>query len=79
MSRPRRSCCAARCTPAQALGLAGLGLAHAMAQALGGRYGLPHGAMNALACRPALRFNPEPAPEAVDASARRSEGDDRRG
>ena len=31
-----------------ALASAGLGLAHAMAQALGGRFGLPHGAMNAL-------------------------------
>jgi len=28
-----------------------------MAQALGGRYGLPHGAMNALALPAALRFN----------------------
>jgi maleylacetate reductase len=34
-----------------ALGLAGLGLAHAMAQALGGAYGIPHGAMNALCLR----------------------------
>ena len=40
-----------------ALGLAGLGLAHAMAQALGGDYGLPHGAMNALCLPPALEFN----------------------
>ena len=40
-----------------ALAVAGLGLAHAMAQALGGRFGLPHGAMNALALPPALRFN----------------------
>jgi len=40
-----------------ALGLAGLGLAHAMAQALGGAYGLPHGAMNALCLPPALEFN----------------------
>jgi maleylacetate reductase len=40
-----------------ALGGAGLGLAHAMAQALGGRYGLPHGAMNAICLPPALRFN----------------------
>jgi len=43
-----------------ALGGAGLALAHAMAQALGGRYGLPHGAMNALCLPPVLRFN-EPA------------------
>jgi maleylacetate reductase len=40
-----------------ALASAGLGLAHAMAQALGGRFGLPHGAMNALTLPPALRFN----------------------
>ena len=40
-----------------ALGSAGMGLAHAMAQALGGRYGLPHGAMNAISLPPGLRFN----------------------
>jgi alcohol dehydrogenase class IV len=40
-----------------ALAAAGLGLAHAMAQALGGRYGLPHGALNAITLPPALRFN----------------------
>jgi len=40
-----------------ALASAGLGLAHAMAQALGGRFGLPHGAMNAITLPPALRFN----------------------
>jgi maleylacetate reductase len=40
-----------------ALAVAGLGLGHAMAQALGGRYGLAHGAMNALALPAALRFN----------------------
>jgi maleylacetate reductase len=49
-----------------ALGLAGLGLAHAMAQALGGAYGLPHGAMNALCLAPALEFNVRLAPEAVE-------------
>jgi maleylacetate reductase len=49
-----------------ALGLAGLGLAHAMAQALGGAYGLPHGAMNALCLAPALGFNAQFAPEAVE-------------
>jgi maleylacetate reductase len=51
----------------RALGLTGLALAHAIAQALGGRYGHPHGAMNALSLPPALRFN-EPA--ARDAIAR---------
>jgi maleylacetate reductase len=40
-----------------ALGLAGLGLGHAMAQAIGGRYGLPHGALNAICLPAALRFN----------------------
>ncbi len=48
-----------------ALGGSMLGLGHAMAQALGGRYGLPHGAMNALCLPEALRFNEEVAPEAV--------------
>lgn len=48
-----------------ALGLAGLALAHAMAQALGGTYGLPHGAMNALCLPPALEFNRNVVPEAV--------------
>jgi maleylacetate reductase len=47
-----------------ALGLAGLGLAHAMAQAVGGAYGMPHGAMNALCLPPALRFNREYVPRA---------------
>ncbi len=48
-----------------ALGGSMLALGHAIAQALGGRYGLPHGAMNALALPAALRFNAEAAPEAV--------------
>jgi maleylacetate reductase len=46
-----------------ALAAAGLGLAHAMAQAVGGRYGLRHGAANALCLPPALRFN-EPVAKA---------------
>jgi maleylacetate reductase len=48
-----------------ALGIAGLGLAHAMAQAVGGRYGLPHGAMNAICLPPALEFNRDVVPGAV--------------
>ncbi|HVC88169.1 MAG TPA: iron-containing alcohol dehydrogenase [Gaiellaceae bacterium] len=48
-----------------ALGLAGLGLAHAMAQALGGTYGIPHGAMNALCLPPALEFNRAVVPQEV--------------
>lgn len=49
----------------RALGLSGLALGHALAQALGGRYGLPHGALNALTLPPALRFNEPVVPEAV--------------
>jgi maleylacetate reductase len=48
-----------------ALAGAGLGLGHAMAQALGGRYGLPHGALNAICLPPALRFNLEVAAEEI--------------
>ena len=48
-----------------ALGGSMLALGHAIAQALGGRYGLPHGAMNALALPAALRFNAQVDPEAV--------------
>jgi maleylacetate reductase len=48
-----------------ALGGSMLALGHAMAQALGGRYGLPHGAMNALALPAALRFNASIAPDAL--------------
>jgi maleylacetate reductase len=49
----------------EALALAGLGVAHAMAQALGGRYGLAHGGMNALCLPAGLRFAAGQAPEAV--------------
>jgi alcohol dehydrogenase class IV len=48
-----------------ALGLAGLGLAHALAQAVGGAYGLPHGAMNAICLPPGLAFNRALVPAAV--------------
>jgi maleylacetate reductase len=58
-----------------ALALAGLALAHAMAQALGGTYGLPHGAMNALCLPPALEFNAELDPEAVGRFAEAVRGD----
>jgi maleylacetate reductase len=62
--------------------LAGMCAAHGIAQVLGGRYGLPHGTMNALALPPVLRFNledPKTAPAigafaealgAADAAAR---------
>jgi maleylacetate reductase len=42
-----------------------LALAHAMAQAIGGRYGLPHGTLNGICLPPALRFNTAFAPDAV--------------
>jgi len=48
-----------------ALGSAELALGHAMAQALGGRYGIAHGAANALCLPPALRFNEPVVPEAI--------------
>ena len=54
----------------RALAERGLFLGHAIAQALGGRYGLPHGAMNALALPPALRFNRPVVPDAVAQLAR---------
>jgi len=49
----------------EALGRSGLALGHAMAQAIGGRYGLPHGALNAICLPPALRFNAEFVPSAL--------------
>jgi maleylacetate reductase len=49
-----------------ALALTGLALGHAMAQALGGRYGIPHGAMNALCLPPALEFNRALVPAEVE-------------
>lgn len=48
-----------------ALAGAGLALGHAMAQAVGGRYGLPHGAMNAICVPPAMRFNESVAGDAL--------------
>lgn len=53
------------CHAGAALAGSMLALGHAVAQALGGRYGLPHGAMNALALAPAIRFNAGAAPDAV--------------
>jgi alcohol dehydrogenase class IV len=43
----------------------GMGLGHAMAQSLGGRYGVPHGAMNAICLPPALRFNAQVADDQI--------------
>jgi maleylacetate reductase len=42
-----------------------LALAHAIAQAIGGRYGLPHGTLNGISLPPVLRFNATFAPDAV--------------
>jgi maleylacetate reductase len=59
-----------------ALAGAGLGLGHAMAQALGGRFGLPHGALNAICLPPALRFNEPVAAAALERLAQAMESDD---
>lgn len=61
---------------AQALAEGGLALAHAMAQAIGGRYGAPHGAANAIVLAPALRFNAEAVPKAVAAFGEAIRADD---
>ncbi|MDX6399186.1 MAG: maleylacetate reductase, partial [Gaiellaceae bacterium] len=53
------------CHAGAALGGSTLALGHALAQALGGRYGLPHGALNALTLPPALRFNEPVAAAAI--------------
>jgi maleylacetate reductase len=55
---------------------AGMALGHAMAQSLGGRYGVPHGAMNAICLPPALRFNAEVAAAELAALADAMETDD---
>ena len=48
-----------------ALASAGLGLGHALAQTLGGSYGLSHGTMNALSLPQALRYNEPVAGEEI--------------
>jgi len=53
------------CHAGAALGSSMLALGHALAQALGGRYGAPHGALNALTLPAALRFNEPVAGEAI--------------
>jgi maleylacetate reductase len=55
------------CHAGQALGGSMLALGHAMAQAVGGTYGLPHGTLNGIVLPAALRFNEALAPEAVHA------------
>jgi maleylacetate reductase len=54
----------------------GLFLGHAMAQALGRRYELPHGAMNAICLAPALRFNEPAVPNAIAELGEALETDD---
>ena len=53
------------CHGGAALGGSGLALAHAMAQAIGGRYGLPHGTLNGICLPPVLRWNAQWVPDAV--------------
>jgi len=48
-----------------ALAGSNLALAHALAQAVGGAYGLPHGTLNGILLAPALRFNAAAVPDAV--------------
>ncbi len=43
-----------------------MGIQHGLAQLVGGRTGLPHGLANAMLLAPAVRFNAETVPEAVD-------------
>ncbi len=54
------------CHAGAALGGSGLALAHAMAQAIGGRYGLPHGTLNGICLPPALEWNAQWVPDAVE-------------
>jgi maleylacetate reductase len=63
----RRGLLQAAADAGAALAERGLYLGHAMAQAAGGRYGLPHGAMNALCLPAAMRFNADTVPDAMTA------------
>ena len=63
---PRKALLTGAMHAGAALGASGLALGHAMAQALGGRYGLPHGALNAICLPAALRFNQPVAAEAIE-------------
>ena len=65
IARRATGSCAAQRTPVTRSGSPASGSAHAMAQALGGRYGIPHGAMNALCLPPALEFNRQVVPDEV--------------
>jgi maleylacetate reductase len=64
------------CHAGAALGKSFLALGHALAQGLGGRYGAPHGALNALTLPAALRFNESVAGEAIARFAQALGSDD---
>jgi maleylacetate reductase len=53
------------CHAGAALAGSNLALAHALAQAIGGRYGLPHGTLNGICLPPVLRFNRQLVPEEI--------------
>ena len=53
------------CHAGAALGGSMLALGHALAQAVGGRYGLPHGTLNGICLPAALRYNARYAPDAL--------------
>ena len=53
------------CNGGSALAGSMLALAHAMAQAIGGRYGLPHGTLNGICLPPVLRYNTRFAATAI--------------
>ena len=63
------------CHGGEALAGSMLALAHAMAQAIGGAYGLPHGTLNGICLPPVLRFNTRHAPAAVRAFGEAVGGD----
>jgi maleylacetate reductase len=64
------------CHAGAALGGSMLALGHALAQGLGGRYGAPHGALNALTLPAALRFNQAVAADAISRFAEALGSDD---
>jgi Alcohol dehydrogenase, class IV len=60
------------CHAGAALAASMLALAHAMAQAVGGRYGLPHGTLNGITLPPRFASTPCTRRRRCGASARRS-------
>jgi maleylacetate reductase len=63
------------CHGGEALAGSMLALAHAMAQAIGGKYGLPHGTLNGICLPPVLRYNTRFAPTAIRAFGEAVGGD----